>query len=125
MTRGPTRAVRDLLPLGTKLFSSFLPTTKDSLQALAVFPKDWVTGTGPRYVDERLEQCIIAIIYLYKEVLNSAKKSQSWHPGNKENLLRVVWLSLSSFANNSTFFSATASFSWISVIYSQKNPVKF
>ena len=45
-----------------------------------LFPKDWVTGTGPRYVDERLEQCIIAIIYLYKEVLNSAKKSQSWHP---------------------------------------------
>ena len=90
-----------------------------------LFPKDWVTGTGPRYVDERLEQCKIAIIYLYKEVLKSAKKSQSWHPGNKENLLRVVWLSLSSFANNSTFFSATASFSWISVIYSQKNPVKF
>ena len=58
-----------------------------------LFPKDWVTGTGHRYVDEQLEQWVIAIIYLYKEVLNSAKKSQSRHPGNKENLLSVVWVS--------------------------------
>lgn len=42
MTRWSTRAVRELFPLSTKLFFPFLPTTKDSLYALAVFPKDWV-----------------------------------------------------------------------------------